>query len=100
MEKIRIAIAGLGSRGESCYGQALLEMKDRTEVVALAEPREERLKAAAADHGVPAEMCFETAEEMLAQSKLADALLLCTQDRQHVPQAIEALKKGYDILME
>ncbi len=100
MEKIRIAIAGLGSRGESTYGQALLEMQDRAEVVALAEPREDRLKAAAKDHGVPADKCFATVEEMLEQPKLADALVLCTQDRQHVPQAIVALQKGYDILME
>ena len=100
MGKIRIAIAGLGSRGESCYGQALLEMQDRAEVVALAEPREERLKAAAKDHGVAENMCFATVEEMLEQPKLADALVLCTQDRQHVPQAIVALQKGYDILME
>ena len=100
MEKIRIAIAGLGSRGESTYGQALLEMQDRAEVVALAEPREDRLQAAAKDHGVPADKCFATVEEMLEQPKLADALVLCTQDRQHVPQAIVALQKGYDILME
>ena len=100
MGKIRIAIAGLGSRGESCYGQALLEMKDRAEVVALAEPRADRLKAAAEAHGVPADRCFATVEEMLEQPKLADALVLCTQDRQHVPQAIVALKKGYHIMME
>lgn len=100
MGKIRIAIAGLGSRGESCYGQALLEMQDRAEVVALAEPRAERLKAAAEAHGVSAQMCFATVEEMLEQPKLADALVLCTQDRQHVPQAIVALQKGYDIMME
>lgn len=100
MEKIRIAIAGLGSRGESCYGQALLEMQDRAQVVALAEPREDRLRAAAADHGVAEDMCFSSVEQMLERPKLADALILCTQDRQHVPQAIAALRRGYDILME
>lgn len=100
MERIRIAIAGLGSRGESCYGQALLEMQDRAEVVALAEPREDRLRAAAAEHGVAEEMCFDSVEKMLEKPKLADALILCTQDRQHVPQAIAALRRGYDILME
>lgn len=99
MEKIRIAIAGYGSRG-SCYGEALLEMKDRAEVVALAEPRADRLAAAAKEHGVAQEMCFDSVEKMLEQPKLADAMVLCTQDRQHVPQAIVALRKGYDLLME
>jgi len=100
VNKIQIAIAGLGSRGEACYGHALLDMKELAEVVALAEPREDRLKDAAEVHGVSEERCFASVEEMLARPKLADALLLCTQDRQHVPQAILALKKGYDILME
>ena len=99
MEKIRIAIAGYGSRG-SCYGEALLEMKDRAEVVALAEPRADRLAAAAKEHGVAQDMCFDSVEKMLEQPKLADAMVLCTQDRQHVPQAIVALRKGYDLLME
>lgn len=100
MEKIRIAIAGLGSRGEDCYGKALLEMRDRAQVVAIAEPRADRRNAAAERHGVASEYCFETAEDLLAQPRLADAILICTQDRQHVAQAEKALQKGYHILME
>lgn len=37
---------------------------------------------------------------MLKEDKLADAMIIATQDRQHVEQAIVALKKGYHLLLE
>lgn len=75
-------------------------MRDRAQVVAIAEPRAERRAAAAKAHGISEDRCFESAEALLSQPKLADVVLICTQDRQHVPQAILALEKGYHILME
>lgn len=97
---VRIAIAGVGSRGKNAYGLELLNMKDRAKVVAVADIDPERLALAGDAHGVPKEMRFSSAEAMLAMPKLADAMLVCTQDRQHVPHAVEALKKGYDVMME
>lgn len=46
------------------------------------------------------ERCFTSAEELLAQPKLADAIFICTQDQDHVREALMALEKGYHILME
>lgn len=97
---VRIAIAGVGSRGKNAYGLELLNMKDRAKVVAVADIDPERLALAGDAHGVPKEMRFPSAEAMLAVPKLADAMLICTQDRQHVPHAVAALKKGYDVMME
>lgn len=97
---VRIAIAGVGSRGKNAYGLELLNMKDRAKVVAVADIDPERLALAGDAHGVPDEMRFPSAEAMLAMPKLADAMLVCTQDRQHVPHAVAALKKGYDVMME
>ncbi len=97
---VRIAIAGVGSRGKNAYGLELLNMKDRAKVVAVADIDPERLALAGDAHGVPDEMRFPSAEAMLAMPRLADAMLICTQDRQHVPHAVEALKKGYDVMME
>lgn len=99
-EKLRIAIIGLGSRGKNAYGTELLTLQDRAVVTAVADPNEERLKIGADEHNVPAKFRFHSAEELLAQPKLADIAIICTQDRQHVPHAIAALRKGYDILME
>lgn len=97
---VTIAIAGVGSRGKNAYGFELLNMKDRAKVVAVADIDPERLALAGDAHGVPQDMRFASAEEMLAMPKLADAMLICTQDRQHVPHAVAALEKGYDIMME
>lgn len=97
---VRIAIAGVGSRGKNAYGLELLNMKDRAKVVAVADVDPERLALAGDAHGVPDEMRFPSAEAMLAMPKLADAMLVCTQDRQHVPHAVAALKKGYDVMVE
>lgn len=97
---VRIAIAGVGSRGKNAYGLELLNMKARAKVVAVADIDPERLALAGDAHGVPDEMRFPSAEAMLAMPRLADAMLVCTQDRQHVPHAVAALKKGYDVMME
>ena len=99
-EKLRIAIIGLGSRGKNAYGTELLTLQDRAVVTAVADPNEERLKIGADEHNVPEEFRFHSAEELLAQPKLADAVLICTQDRQHTGHAIMALQKGYDVMME
>jgi len=97
---VRIAIAGVGSRGKNAYGLELLNMKDRAKVVAVADIDLERLSLAGDAHDVPMDMRFPSAEAMLAMPKLADAMLICTQDRQHVPHAVAALKKGYDVMLE
>ena len=76
-DKIQIAIIGLGSRGRTAYGEELLTLQDRAEVTAVADPNEERLKLAGDAHGVPAERRFRSAEDLLAQPKLADAALVC-----------------------
>lgn len=99
-KKTSLVIIGLGSRGKNAYGTELLSLQDRAEVTAVAEPDEERLQLGGDAHHVPAERRFHSAEELLAQPKLADAALICTQDRQHVPHAIAALRKGYDVMME
>lgn len=97
---VRIAIAGVGSRGKNAYGLELLNMKDRAKVVAVADIDPERLSLAGDAHEVPKDMRFPSAEALLAMPKLADAMLICTQDRQHVPHAVAALKKGYDVMLE
>ena len=99
-KKLSIAIIGLGSRGKNAYGTELLTLRDRAEVTAVADPDPERLKIAGDAHNVPEERRFHTGEDLLAQPKLADIAFICTQDRQHVPHAIAAIRRGYDILME
>ncbi|MDD4011196.1 MAG: Gfo/Idh/MocA family oxidoreductase [Sphaerochaetaceae bacterium] len=95
-----LVIAGLGSRGRLAYGREIAGMKDRAKVVAVADTSDEALELAGEEHGIPGSMRFHSAEELFSQPCLADAAIICTQDRQHVPHALMALEKGYDILLE
>lgn len=97
---ITVAIAGLGGRGKDTYAPMALSRPDLMKIVAIADIVPEKVADVAQTYGVPPEGCFSSAEEMLAQPRLADVLFVCTQDRQHVGHAIPALEKGYHILME
>ncbi len=68
--------------------------------MAIADPIPERIEEVAGRYHILLEKCFSSAEEMLEQDQLADAAFITTQDRQHASQAIKAMEKGYDILLE
>lgn len=97
---ITCAIAGLGNRGNDIYGNYQFVSPEEMKVTAVAEPQEEKREAARMRYGLPENRCFSSAEEMLAQPKLADVMVIATQDRQHVEQAVNAIKKGYHVLCE
>lgn len=97
---ITVAIVGLGNRGMYAYGTRILERPDEIKVVAAADVDRERLELMANDHGIAPENCFNSADELIAQPKLADLLFICTQDKDHYKQAINALKKGYHLILE
>ena len=99
-KKLTIAIIGLGSRGMHTYAPAIERYADRAEIVAAADLRPANLKEFSERFHVPANRCFTSAEELLAQEKLADAVFICSQDRDHVPHGLLALEKGYHVLME
>ena len=100
MEKMKIAIAGLGSRGRDTYARAAKLYPDKMEIAAIADIDPEKVMLTAREYQVPEEACFSSAEEMLREEKLADAMIIATQDRQHVGQAVAALEKGYHLLLE
>lgn len=101
MEHIkRLAVIGCGQRGRDAYGGAVLQMPDRAKIVAIADPDPARRDWMARLHQIPEAFCFDSGEALLAQPKLADAVLVTTQDQLHVRFAIPALEKGYDVLME
>src|SRR5690606_41958318 len=49
---------------------------------------------------IPAEACFADWEDLLAKPQLADAALVCTQDRMHTGPALKALNSGYHVMLE
>ncbi|HBA64455.1 MAG TPA: gfo/Idh/MocA family oxidoreductase [Lachnospiraceae bacterium] len=99
-KKMTVAIAGFGSRGNDIYAHYQLVAPEEMQVTAMADPLEERRKAAQRIYGVAPENCFASAEEMLDAPKLADVCVIATQDKQHVKQAVQAIRKGYHVLCE
>ncbi len=98
--KIKVALAGLGSRGKDTYAPTAKLFPDKMEIVAIADIDPAKVADVAKEYQIPADKCFSSAEELIAQDKLADVMFITTQDKQHVGQAIPALKKGYDLLLE
>jgi predicted dehydrogenase len=92
-------VLGAGSRG-NIYAGHLADHPDEGQVVAVAEPDPTRRAAFAARHRLPADKVFETWHEALAQEKLADAVIVATQDADHVAPALAAIGLGYHVLLE
>lgn len=95
-----VAIAGLGSRGLETYAKGAEQFPQKMKITAVADVDPSKVAIAAERYHIPQENCFSSAEEMLKRERLADVMVIATQDRQHVDHAVPALKKGYHILLE
>lgn len=100
MKKVTVAIIGLGSRGKDTYAKTAHLFPEEMEIVAIADIVHEKVEQVAREYNISADKCFNSAEELLAEDRMADVLFICTMDRQHYSHAIPALKKGYHLLLE
>jgi predicted dehydrogenase len=98
--RLRVAVVGLGGRG-GIYSRLIgTGLADVAEVVQVAEPRPYHRDAVAGELGLGDADVFERWEDLVAGPRLADAVVITTQDRDHL-RAIEAFAAaGYDILCE
>jgi predicted dehydrogenase len=99
MAPISIVVAGAGNRGAG-YARWALRYPDRARVVAVAEPRAVRRTRFAAEHGIAPENAVASWEDLASRPRLADAVLICTQDRMHEAPAAAFAAAGYHILLE
>lgn len=97
---VTFAICGCGARGLEAYAPYQDAHPEEMKIVAGADCRPERLAMLRERYGVRPERCFPSDEALLAQPRLADVMIVATQDRQHVPAAVAALDKGYHVLLE
>ena len=100
MPPVKIAIVGAGSRGLDCYGGYAEKHPEEFQVVAAAEPRLNFRREIAERHHIPAERQFKDWRELAALPKLADAVIIATNDDMHREPAIAFMEKGYHILLE
>lgn len=96
---ITVAVVGFGLRARD-YTKYQIENPTLMKVVAIAETDSERRKNAQKKFNIADDKCFSCANDLLEQEKLADLLMVTTQDKQHVDMAIKGLEKGYHILVE
>ncbi len=99
MKKMKALIIGAGSRG-TAYADAMKQLPEQFEIVAVADPMEGRCKAFRERYGIAEEMCFTSYEDVLSRPKLADLAVICTMDDQHYEPALKAIALGYDLLLE
>ncbi|MDF2441072.1 MAG: hypothetical protein JWN98_2056 [Abditibacteriota bacterium] len=88
---VRIGLIGAGGRGINCFGK-LLAACDDAQLVAVAEPNDVRLEAAALrlDHKF---RTYGSAQAML-QSEILDGVIVTTPDYLHADYVVAALQAG------
>ncbi|MYT75432.1 MULTISPECIES: Gfo/Idh/MocA family oxidoreductase [unclassified Streptomyces] len=89
---VRVALVGAGNRGLT-YAEWIKQHPERAELVAVADPR----PAARAASGAPVQ--YEDWRP-LAEERIADAVIVATQDRDHVEPVLALARAGYAILAE
>jgi predicted dehydrogenase len=97
---VTAVLVGAGQRGYEAYGAYALTHPGDVRFVAVAEPNTQRRARFAEAHAIAEARQFHTWEDLFALGKIADAALICTQDRMHVDPTLAALEAGYDILLE
>ncbi|REE87421.1 oxidoreductase family protein [Paenibacillus taihuensis] len=100
MKPITAALIGAGQRGAGAYAPYAWNHPEEIRFVAVADGDQERRERFAETYGIPETETFAGWEELLARPKLADAVLICTQDKLHFEPTIKALEMGYHVLLE
>ena len=98
--RARVGILGAGNRGVGAYGAYLRKRPDLAEVVAIADPRIDRLQDAGGLHGVEADHLYDTWEKLIDAEPDIDAIVIATPDKLHLKPALAAIEHGAAILLE
>lgn len=97
---VTAVIIGAGQRGYYVYSDYISRHREDIRLVAVAEPDEERRNRITALHDIPRERAFGDWKELLGKEKMADAVIISTNDHMHYELVKTALEKGYHILVE
>jgi len=96
---MRIAILGCGSRGRT-YGRIAASMPERYQLVAVADHDAAKTETLASLRDPGEIQVFDSDKSLFAAGKLADVLVIATQDADHYGNAMDALDCGYDLVLE
>jgi len=93
-----IAIIGFGNRG-TVYTDIIQKNKSVMKLTAVCDTKEDKRNYAKEFLGKDGEV-FDNVESFFAKGKIADILIIASQDKSHYEHIIPALKLGYDVLLE
>ncbi|MNI18456.1 putative oxidoreductase YteT precursor [compost metagenome] len=97
---ITAILIGAGTRGTRAYAPYALKYPHELKFVAVAEPDSFRRGRFVKQHSITAEAAYNSWEGLLAQPRMADFALICTQDNAHFEPTLQALRAGYDVMLE
>ena len=95
-----VAVVGLGARGHHTYAKYQHLFPEKMKIVAIADIDKEKVELCKEEFNVSDDMCFYDAMDLLDQDKLADVIIIATQDGDHRQHTLKAIEKGYEILLE
>ncbi len=98
-EPLRIAVIGAGVRGTS-LARHLSSSEFSSEIVAVAEPDEERRNNFAQNYSLPDHAKFTSWQAFIDSSTMCDAVIIATMDNQHTGPAVACLRRGCHLLIE
>ncbi|MFF5789685.1 Gfo/Idh/MocA family protein [Streptomyces sp. NPDC012693] len=96
VKTLRLLLVGAGGRGSTYATYAA--GTGRAEVVAIAEPDHDRAAAARERH--PGAELFDDWRALAQKAPDADAVVIATQDTEHLEPAVRFAELGYHILLE
>ncbi len=96
---VTCVIIGAGNRGNT-YASYAAKAPEQWQVVGVAEPIAYRNQKMAQEYSIPSSQSFETWEQVFDRPKFADVAVITTPDNLHYGPAMEALRLGYDVLVE
>jgi predicted dehydrogenase len=96
---LKLACIGCGARAQT-YTQLAARHPDRFEIVGGADPVPERVEKIRRLSGRADFRGFPSADALLASGKIAQVMIVATQDNDHHAHCTGALKAGYDVLLE
>ena len=99
MKKMRAVLLGFGGRG-AAYAKFAEQYPEELEIVAVAEPVENRRATAKERLGLLDDQLYSDWREIAAQPKMADFAIITTLERLHCENALAMIEKGYDLLLE
>jgi predicted dehydrogenase len=96
---VEVILVGVGHRGTN-YAEYAIKNPGEMKITGVADPNSYRLQKATRRHKIPAANCFTTWEDVFKKEKFADAVIIATPDQLHSAPCLQALEKGYDVLLE